>query len=105
MTIKKKISILNNYLKSNLTKSKILLYKNKVNFIKSDNIKDNGYLYIAFKKNFLDEAILSALSLKRNTQKKIAIFMNYSRKNSQITRFWTPFWKKIPKDGSYFSLK
>ena len=80
MTIKKKISILNNYLKSNLTKSKILLYKNKVNFIKSDNIKDNGYLYIAFKKSFLDEAILSALSLKRNTQKKIAIFTDIKDK-------------------------
>tara|TARA_B100001093_G_scaffold518499_1_gene603573 strand:+ start:2069 stop:2929 length:861 start_codon:yes stop_codon:yes gene_type:complete len=74
MTFKKKLSILNNYVKSNITKSKILLYKNKVNFIKTDKIKNHGYLYIAFKKNFLDEAILSALSLKQNTKKKIAIF-------------------------------
>jgi len=71
MIIKKNLSVLKNYLKSNFTKSKILLSNNKVNFIKSDKIKDQGFLYIAFNKNFLDEAILSALSLKRNTKKKL----------------------------------
>lgn len=76
MIIKKNLSVLKNYLKSNFTKSKILLSNNKVNFIKSDKIKDQGFLYIAFNKNFLDEAILSALSLKRNTKKKIAILTN-----------------------------
>ena len=76
MIIKKNFVGIKNFLKSNLTKSKILLYNNKVNFIKLDKIKDEGFLYIAFKKNFLEEAIFSALSLKKNTKKKIAIFTN-----------------------------
>ena len=72
MAIKEKLNILKSY----LTKSKILLSNNKINFLKSNKIKDQGFLYIAFKKNFLDEAILSASSLKKNTKKKIAIFTN-----------------------------
>lgn len=76
MTIKKNFAVIKNYIKSSVTKSKILLYDNKVDFIKSDKLKNQGFLYIAFKKNFLEEAIFSASSLKKNTKKKIAIFTN-----------------------------
>lgn len=75
MTIKKKFALIKNYLKSNLTKTKILLYNNQVDFIKSDRAKDQGFLYIAFKKNFLEEAIFSASSLKKNTKKKLLFLL------------------------------
>ncbi len=76
MSIEKKISNFNLYLKKSFIKSKIILSNNRVNFIKLDKIKDQGYLYIAFNVGYLNEAIFSALSLKKHTEKKIAIFTN-----------------------------
>jgi len=65
---------LKKFLKAYFTRTKILLSSNNVKNIKSNRIINEGFLYIAFNKSFLEEAIFSALSLKKNTKKKIAIF-------------------------------
>lgn len=69
-----------------IKKNQIIKSNKNINYLKTSNLNDCGFLYIAFNKNFVQEAILSCESLRKNSKKKIAIFTD--SKNENLKNFF-----------------